>query len=578
MKEWGHVSDTQAFDVIIVGSGAAGGMAAHELAAAGLRVLMLEAGRDYDPGTETPMFNTQEAAPLRAAVTSDKKLGFYDATVGGGWAIPDEPYVRPDGTQADGTLPDSDRSFGWWRPRMLGGRTNHWGRVALRFGPYDFKPKTRDGLGFDWPIEYDDLAPWYDKAERLIGVTGLPHGIENAPDSPPGVQLPPPPPRAHEAVLTRAFEHLGMKVAAIRAAVLTRPLNGRAACLYATPCTSGCSSRSNFQSTTVLIPPARATGNLTVVCNAMVSRVDVDATGRATGVTYNDRETGSELSVTGRVVVLAAGTCSSVRILLNSRSDVFPNGIGNSRGLVGKYLMDSVEFSRSSQIPMLEKLPVLNDDGMFTPHIYVPWWLLQEQAEGQLGFPRGYHIEPRGGRRMPTTGVGGLVDSGSATYGDDLRAEVRRKFGTSITLIGEGEMIPNEDSFCELHATAKDKWGIPVLQFHWKWGDSEVQQAMHMQETFNKVFTLLGGAPDNSEFKMSPGGGAIHEVGGARMGTSPQDSVLDSYNRCWDVKNLFVMDGAAFASSPDKNPTLTILALAARSSARILELMKGGGL
>ncbi|MFD7874449.1 GMC oxidoreductase [Streptomyces sp. NPDC059766] len=567
------MSDIQAFDVIVVGSGAAGGMAAHELCAAGARVLILEAGRDYDPGTETPMFNTPQDAPLRAASTSDKPQGFYDATVDGGSQIAGEPY-----SQADPPNPDRSNQFSWWRPRMLGGRTNHWGRVALRFGPYDFKPKTRDGLGFDWPIEYADLAPWYDKAERLIGVTGLPHGIENAPDSPPGVQLPPPPPRAFEMVLSRAFEHLGMKTAAIRAAVLTRPLNGRAACLYSTQCTRGCSSRSNFQSTTVLIPPAHATGNLTVVCNAMVSRVDVDATGRAAGVTNHDRVTGSEFSVTGRVVVLAAGTCSSVRILLNSRSAAFPNGIGNGHGLVGKYLMDSVEFSRSSRIPMLEKLPVLNDDGIFTPHIYVPWWLLPEQAAGQLGFPRGYHIEPRGGRRMPTTGIGSLIDNSSAIYGDALREEVRRRYGTAVTLIGEGEMIPNEDSFCELDPTVKDKWGVPVLRFHWKWGNPEVRQVTHMRDTFNKVFSLLGGAPDTSPVAMPQGGGAVHEVGGARMGTSPQNSVLDAYNQCWDVRNLFVVDGASFASSPDKNPTLTILALAARSSARVLELLRSGGI
>ncbi|MFB7663547.1 GMC oxidoreductase [Kitasatospora sp. NPDC056138] len=562
------MSDTQAFDVIIVGSGAAGGMAAHELSSAGLRVLMLEAGRDYDPGTETPMFQTQEAAPLRGAVTVDKPGGFYDATVDGGPEISGEPYTQAAGSDA----------FSWWRPRMLGGRTNHWGRVALRYGPYDFKPRTRDGLGFDWPIEYSDLAPWYDRVERLIGVTGLPHGIENAPDAPPGVQLPPPPPRAHEIVLARAFESMGMQVAAIHAAILTKPLNGRAACLYATQCTRGCSSRSNFQSTTVLIPPARATGNLSVMCNAMVSRVDVDASGRATGVSFNDRATGAEYSVRGRVVALAAGTCSSVRILLNSRSAAFPNGIGNSSGLVGKYLMDSVEFSRSSRIPLLEKVPPQNDDGIFAPHVYVPWWLLADQAAGHLEFPRGYHIEPRGGRRMPTTGVGGFVDSGSATYGDALREEVRRKYGTFVTLIGEGEMIPNEDSFCDLDPTTKDKWGVPVLRFHWKWGDSEIRQAMHMQATFNEVFRRLGGAPDNTPFAMPQPGGAVHEVGGARMGTSPENSVIDAHNQCWDVKNVFVLDGAAFVSSADKNPTLTILALAARSSNRILELLRSGGL
>ncbi|MFC4011240.1 GMC oxidoreductase [Nonomuraea purpurea] len=560
------MSETQAFDVIVVGSGAAGGMAAHELSLAGLRVLMLEAGRNYEPVTETPMFQTPEAAPLRSAGSTDKPLGYYDATVAGGSDIDGEPYT---GTE----------EFQWWRPRMLGGRTNHWGRVALRFGPYDFKPKTRDGLGFDWPIEYTDLAPWYDKVERLIGVTGLPEGIENVPDSPPGVHLPPPPPRPHEIVLTRAFERMGMKVAAMRAAILTRPLNGRAACLYATPCTRGCSSRSNFQSTTVLIPPARATGNLSILCDAMVSRVDVDESGRASGVTFNDRVSGAEYSVRARAVVLAAGTCSSVRILLNSRSEVFPNGIGNSQGLVGKYLMDTLEFSLDSQIPLLEKLPPRNDDGMFAPHIYVPWWLLPEQTAGHLDFPRGYHIEPRGGRRMPNmSNVGQLVDSSKAAYGDALRAEVRRKFGSVITLSGEGEMIPNENCFAELDPTTKDKWGIAALRFHWKWGEAEIKQAEHMKATFNEVFRLLGGAQVTDDIEMPKGGEADHEVGGARMGTSPQNSVINAHNQCWDVRNLFVVDGAAFVSSPDKNPTLTILALAARSSAHLVELMKCGGL
>jgi choline dehydrogenase-like flavoprotein len=565
------VADQSIFDVIVVGSGAAGGMAAYDLTSAGLQVLMLEAGRDYDPGTETPMFNTPEGAPLRAVATlpdaSDKPMGFFDATVGGGWEIPGEPY----------TLAKGSEKFNWWRPRMLGGRTNHWGRVSLRFGPYDLKPRSRDGLGFDWPIDYAELAPWYDKVESLIGVTGLPHGIENTPDSPPGVQLPPPPPRAHEIVLTRVFEKMNMRVAAMRAAILTRPLNGRAACLYATPCTRGCSSRSNFQSTTVLIPPARASGNLTIQCNAVVHQVDVDKTGRATGVSFFDRQSGKQSSVKGKVVALAAGTCSSVRILLNSRNSLFPDGVGNSSGLLGKYLMDTVEYSLTAQIPALEKLPMQNDDGIFTPHIYVPWWLYKEQAAGKLGFPRGYHIEPRGGRRMPGMNVGGYVDRGSATYGASLRDEVRRKYGSYISLAGEGEMIPNDESYCDLDPVAKDKWGVPVLRFHWKWSEHEKRQAAHMRETFNEVFHLLGGAPDGAPLEMPTGGEAVHEVGGARMGSSPKDSVVDSFGQCWDIKNLFVLDGATFVSSPDKNPTLTILALASRGSARMVELARQNG-
>lgn len=557
------------FDVIVVGSGAAGGMAVYDLCHAGLKVLLLEAGRDYAPTTETPMFQTPEAAPLRAAVTPDKPFGYYNATIDGGWNVPGEPYEVVSGSEP----------FNWWRPRMLGGRTNHWGRVALRYGPYDFKPFSRDGLGVDWPMAYEEVAPWYERVERLIGVTGTPHGYENTPDSPPGVLQPPPPPRAHELVLAAAFRKLNMPIAAIHAAVLTQPLMGRAPCSFATQCTRGCSSRSNFQSTTVLIPTAHATGNLTIQTNALVQRVDVGPDGRAKGVTFVDRIAGTVHSVEGGAVALAAGAFSSVRILLNSRSVTALHGLGNDHGLVGKYIMDSVEFTMRGHIPALERVPPQNDDGIFTPHIYVPWWLYQEQADGKLGFPRGYHIEPRGGRRMPTVAVGGYVHTDDPLFGHGLRETIRRKYGSFVFLTGEGEMIPNEDTFCELHDQTTDKWGWPILKFHWKWGQSEVRQVAHMQATFQRVFELLGGATvGDGPLKMPVGGEAIHEVGGARMGSAPENSVVDQYGRCWEAENLFVLDGAIFASSPDKNPTLTILALASRGAHRMIELKAHGAL
>lgn len=558
------------FDVIIVGSGAAGGMAAYDLCRAGLKVLLLEGGRDYSPGTETPMFHTPEAAPLRGAGTPDKEFGFYNATIDGGFAISDEPYE----------LDPASQPFQWWRPRMLGGRTNHWGRVALRFGPYDFKPHSRDGLGVDWPLTYEDVAPWYDKVERLIGVTGTPHGYENTPDSPPGILQPPPSPRAHEMFLAAAFEKLGMPVAAIHAAVLTRPLNGRAPCTFATQCTRGCSSRSNFQSTTVLIPDAYATGNLTIRTNALVHRVNMGPDGRATGVTFVDRTTGVHETIEGGAVALAAGAFPSVRILLNSRSACAPNGLGNANGLLGRYIMDSVEFTMQAHIPALQDMPPQNDDGIFTPHIYVPWWLYQAQAAGELDFPRGYHIEPRGGRRMPTVAVGGYVDSAAPLFGHALRTEVRRKYGSYVFLTGEGEMIPNEDTYCELDSQVTDRWGIPVLRFRWQWGGSEVRQATHMRATFRQIFKLLGGVAvnDDGPLKMPFGGSAIHEVGGARMGVSADDSVVDQFGSCWEAPNVFVLDGAVFASSPDKNPTLTILALASRGAQRIIHLTRQGTL
>ncbi|HEY2754016.1 GMC family oxidoreductase [Phenylobacterium sp.] len=560
-------------DVIIVGSGAGGGMSAYHLTRSGLKVLMLEAGRNYDPVTETPMFNTNAEAPLRGVGTPDKPFGFYDATVDGGWEVPGEPY-----TVAEGSEP-----FTWWRPRMLGGRTNHWGRIALRFGPLDFKPYSRDGLGYDWPITYDDLAPWYDKTEKLIGVSGAapPRNLLNTPDSPPGCLMESAPPRAFEIFYERAFKAMGIPVIPMHGAVVTQAMEGRNSCLFATPCGRGCAIGANFQSTTVLLPPAKATGNLTIRTDALVYQVDLDKAGKAKGVSFVDRRTGEHHSVTAKSVVLAAGSGETARILLNSKSAGFPNGLCNTHGMVGRYLMDSVGLGVSGQFPGLEGLPPTNDDGQGTEHTYVPWWGYRKQQE--LGFPRGYHIEIGGGRRMPSMGMAGLLHEDTAAVGDDLRNKLRNRFGSVIGFNGRGEMIPNDDCYCELDPTAKDRWGIPVLRFHWKWGESETRQAAHMVKTFLEVIDRLGGKPlgeieTDGRKAISKGGEMIHEVGTVRMGHSEADSVVNQYGQSWAVPNLFVTDGAVLVSSPDKNPTLSILALAWRSSDHLATLAKQGAL
>ncbi|WP_417458102.1 GMC family oxidoreductase [Kordiimonas sp.] len=565
-------SNSEPYDVIIVGSGAGGGMSAYSLTHAGMKVLMLEAGRDYDPLTETPMFNIPADAPLRGTSTPDKPFGFYDATIDGGWKVPNEPY----------TIAEGSEEFMWWRPRMLGGRTNHWGRISLRFGPYDFKPYSRDGLGFDWPITYDDLAPWYDKVEKLIGVTGLAHGLENTPDSPAGILQPPPSPRAFEMFLERGFKSMDIPVAAMHAAVLTQPINGRHACFYATPCGRGCSIRANFQSTTVLIPPALETGNLTIMVNALVYQVDLDKDGNASGVSFVDRVTGEHHNAKAKSIVLAAGACESARILLNSKSAKFPDGLCNDEGFVGRYLMDTVGSSTGGQFPALENLPPTNDDGMGVGHIYVPWWGYQKQARKEMDFPRGYHIEMGGGRRMPSVRTGALADD-ETLYGSAFRQSLREKYGSHIGFAGRGEMIPNDDCYCDLDPDVTDKWGIPVLRFHWKWSEHELKQASHMRQTFLEVIDRLGGKPlwgtdTDGQTAISKGGEIIHEVGTVRMGHSAKDSVVNEYGQSWAVKNLFVADGAVLASSPDKNPTLSILALSWRTSDYLAEQARKGAL
>jgi choline dehydrogenase-like flavoprotein len=597
-----HISSTKtkpSYDVIVVGSGAGGGQTAYTLTMEGAKVLMLEAGRNYDPVKETPMFQTNAQAPLRGVSTPDKPFGFYDSTVDGGWQVPGEPYTS--------ASKDPARQFWWWRARMLGGRTNHWGRISLRNGPYDFKPHSRDGLGFDWPLSYEDLAPYYDKTEMLVGVYGSNEGLENTPDSPAGCLLPPPKARAGELLAQHRAKKLGIPVVPIHRAVLSvrqdadtlpakihpknvkaqrllaQSMRERAACFWATECGRGCSTKANYQSTTVHLPPALSTGNLDIVTDAMVRAVTVDDNGKATGVSYIDRQTRQEYTVKARVVVLAASSAESVRILLNSKSARFPNGLANSSGLVGKYIMDTVGARLGGQIPALENLPVHNEDGAGGNHVYVPWWLYKEQHAGKLGFARGYHIEFGSGRRMPGMGAtGGLESINGGNYGKQFKEDARRYYGSFMGFAGRGEMIPNEDSFCELDPTVKDKWGIPVLRFHWKWSEHETRQAAHMQKTFVEMIEAMGGKagkPDASgAAAIEPGGKIIHEVGGTIMGADPKKSVTNQWCQTWDVKNLFVTDGGAFCSNADKNPTLTIMALAWRSSDYLLDEMRKGNL
>lgn len=597
LETWPMTKSQPEFDVIIVGSGAAGGMSAYALSCAGVRVLMLEAGRDYDAVSETPMFEMPEDAPLRGAGTPDKPFGYFDATVDGGWQVPGEPYSSAEGTD-----------FLWWRSRMLGGRTNHWGRISLRMGEYDFKPYSRDGLGADWPMTYEDMAPYYDKTEALIGVYGSNEGLENTPNSSPGVLLNAPAPRADELLTQKYCRELGIPVVPCHLAILSEKQNhrrwprelhpnnalgqrvtrdimrARAACFFATPCGRGCSIGANFQSPTVLLPPALATGNLTIRTDAMVYEVSSNARGHVNGVGYIDRITGKQHHVHARVVILAASACESARIMLNSKSTAHPQGLGNANGLVGKYVMDTVGAGLLGQIPMMENMPPHNADGASAMHMYMPWWLYQEQAKGQLDFARGYHIEFGGGRRLPQSGHFSAVEAmNGGNYGLQLKEDCRRYYGSFIGFSGRGEMIPNEDCYCEIDSEQKDKWGIPTLKFHWRWSEHELNQARHMHKTFQSIIESMGGrvmeavATDGAEAIKKPGE-IIHEVGGARMGSNPNTSVLNQFSQSWQVPNLFVTDGAAFVSNADKNPTLSIMANAWRSADYLVQEMRARNL
>ena len=553
------------YDVAIIGSGAGGGMAAYELTKAGARVVMLEAGAMWDNSKDSAMLKMPWDSPRRGAPIPDRPFGEWNACIGG-WNIPGEPYTRAEGTK-----------FDWWRGRMLGGRTNHWGRISLRFGPDDFRRKSLDGLGDDWPITYNDVKPWYDEIDRLIGIFG---SVENLPNDPDGIFHEAPAPRYYEHLVKQTSDQMGITCIPARLSVITQPLNGRAPCHYCGQCNRGCMTNSNFSSPNVLIFPAMRTGRLTLITNAMAREVMTGEDGRATGVAYIDKTTGEDQEVRARIVVLAASACETARLMLNSKSVRHPNGLGNQSGVVGKHLTDTTGTDVGGFIPRLVDVPRHNADGVGGGHIFMPWWI----DNNKLDFPRGYHIEVWGGLGQPSYGFMGNIQNypEGGGYGAGLKQQYRKYWGATVGFSGRGEMIANDKSFCEIDPTVKDRWGIPVLRFHWEWSEHEYRQVKHMQETFRAIIAEMGGEVWNAMptreqgYGIANGGAIIHELGGARMGSNERDSALNAHCQAWDCDNLFVADGAPFVSQADKNPTWTILALAMRTSAYITQQRKAG--
>ena len=561
----------QEYDAVVVGAGAGGGTAVRVLTDHGMTVCLLEAGAMLDPTAEFKehkFFYDYDHRGVedggKSYFGAGKPYGFM-TTTSGGWSLPGEPYTVGEGSQ-----------FWWFRSRIVGGRTNHYGRMSFRFSQMDFKARDRDGLGENWPIDYSDISPYYDKAEQFIGVTGTVEGIPSAPD---GIFEKPPAPQVHTLLAREAGKKLGIPFIANRRAVITSPKNGRAACHYCGDCGRGCLTASAYSASQVEIFPALESGKAKLITGAMVREVSVDSNGKPNGVIYIDRETRREVKISAKAVILAASSCESARILLNSKSRYHPNGIGNSSGQVGRNLMDTVGFGLSGYVPYLEGMPHYDSNGFGGTHLYAPWWAWDDHEK--LGFPRGYHIEFGGGFRLPGPGSYHRA-ARELGYGAKMKKKIREEYGAAVSFAGRGEMIPNDLSYCEIDSNVVDQWGIPVLKFHFKWSDHEWKQARHMERSFTDIIEAMGGRVvglSNAAREadgISVGGSVIHEVGTARMGDRAETSALNSFNQAWDAKNLFVVDGASFVSNPDKNPTLTINALSWRACDYLAEEMRKG--
>ncbi|MBB6126849.1 GMC family oxidoreductase [Mucilaginibacter lappiensis] len=578
MKDIQIKKSAEVYDIVIIGSGAGGGMAGYVLAHAGIKVLMLEAGPFFDPAKDSQQLKWPYESPRRGG-NATRPMGDFDAAYGG-WDIEGEPYTQK-----------GDTDFKWFRAKMLGGRTNHWARISLRMGPKDFKCHSSFGAGDDWPITYDDIKPYYDKVDRLIGVYGSMEGLENDPD---GIFLPAPKPRLNELFVKKAATGLGIKVIAGRGSVLTAPLPGnkdRGACFFCGQCNRSCKIYGDFSASSCLVIPAIKTGNLKVITNAVVREILTGADGLANGVSYINKDDMQEYSVKAKTVILAAGTCESARILLNSKSAQHPNGLANSSNVVGKYLHDSTQTGGAAIMPQLLNRKRFNEDGVGSLHLYAPWW----GDHKKLDFARGYHLEIFGGMMMPSyggylgfegtlvpyingylPGPDGKMKPGGG-FGKSLKEDYRRFYGTLAGVGCHGTDIAKVDNYCEIDNSVVDKYGIPVLRFNYKWGDEEIKQARHMQQTTQDIIKAMGGIPlgqpagPDKKYGLDKPGKGIHEVGTVRMGDNAGKSALNKWCQAHDCKNLFVVDGAAFTQQSEKNPTWTILALSMRTAEYILD-------
>jgi len=385
----------------------------------------------------------------------------------------------------------------------------------------------------------------------------------------------------------------GVKVIPSRLSILTKAIKndaGRGVCFYCGQCNRNCSyAKADFSSTNVLIFPALATGNVDLITNAMVREVLTNKEGLATGVSYVNKIDLSEHQVRGRVVILGASACESARLLLNSISARHPNGLANSSNVVGKYLHDSTGAAMGGILPSLFGRKRYNEDGVGGAHIYSPWWLDNKK----LDFPRGYHIEYWGGMSQPSYGFNWGIESlngkylvkgvkkDAGGYGASLKEDYRYFYGCGVGMAGRGEAIPLVSNYCAIDPQKVDRYGIPVLKFHVKCSEHEINQARHMKETFKEIMHNMGavvtwGADDgpHNNWGLSKPGEIIHEAGTVRMGDNPKYAVLNKWSQAHDCKNLFCVDGGQFVSQADKNITWTILALSMRASEYIIDQLK----
>ena len=552
------------YDAIVVGSGISGGWAAKELCEKGLRTLVLEAGRDIVPGTDYVEHILPWQLPFRGY--GDRHRIHRDQPIqrrcyacdewSGKFFVNDieNPYtVEP------------DKPFLWIRGRQVGGRSIMWGRQVYRWSDLDFEANLKDGHGVDWPIRYADIAPWYDYVERFIGISGNAEGLAQLPD---GRFLPPMALNCAEVKVRDAMQAKWGRERVLtvgRCAILTRNHGGRAACHYCGACERGCITASYFSSISSTLPAARKTGRLVLRANSVVASVIHDpTTGRARGVRAIDTATGADFEAEGRIIFLCASALESTRILLNSTSAAFPQGLANSSGELGHNLMDHTMGGGASG--RIEGMLDQKTFGQRPNGIYVPRF--RNVKDQHPDFLRGYAFQGGGGRA--SWGRGGSEEG----FGAEFKASLFEPGPWSMGFYGFGECLPRHENFIALDPAVRDKWGIPALRISCAWSENERAALKDMAVTATEMLEAAGATDISSYVQDNAPGLTIHEMGTARMGRDPRTSVLNGFNQAHDVPNLFVTDGACMTSSANQNPSITYMALTARAASHAVASMK----
>ena len=558
------------YDAIVVGSGISGGWAAKELTEKGLKTLVLERGRNVEHGTD---YITEHKGPweMEFRGRGDRKL-FEEE-----YPLQDRSDVISEynyhffvNDKKHPYLTDEEDPFLWVRGYHVGGRSLTWGRQSYRLSPIDFEANAKDGIAIDWPIRYEDIAPWYDYVEEFIGVSGRAEGLPQLPD---GKFLPPMPFTCVEEEakkqIERAFPERTMTIG--RSAVLTQAHNGRGACHYCGPCSRGCSVGAYFSSQSSTLPAARATGNLTLRPDSVVHSVIYDReTNRATGVRVIDRTTKEEMEFYANVIFLCASTLGSTQILLNSTSPEFPNGLANSSGVLGHYLMDHhFRIGAGGIMPGYEDTYTF---GNRPNGYYIARFRNISEETRHPDFIRGYGYQGGSGRSGWSRGMN--MDG----FGAEFKESLRDPGPWYIAMTGFGEILPRYDNRAELDEEQTDEWGMPLLRITASIGDNERAMREDMADQAAEMLEAAGAEDVNKSFREYQFGEGIHEMGTARMGRDPNSSVLNGFNQAHDVPNLFVTDGACMTSAGCQNPSLTYMALTARAADYAVKELDNGNI